>query len=259
MMSSSIETLSTYPFVVLAIIGILYFALRTSFAISLGSMLQKSKWALQRRIDLKNYPKSQFMSELKAGILVVVTDGLIIASVIFFKFKLPTNSSLLLDFVGFLILFVWFEIWFFFTHKAFHTKYLYFIHRQHHVASIPHPLTSISFSILERVTLMGGALLLPLLLTNYLPISINSVAAYGLFNIFMNVIGHSNIEIYPKNFLASWLGKCIATPTYHLLHHRFPHYHYGLFTSFLDKLFGHTYAKYPQWFDQAHRRNLYEK
>ncbi len=70
------------------------------------------------------------------------------------------------------------------------------------------------------------------------------LALYGLANYALNVLGHSNVEVFPGWFARSRLGRWLVTPTYHALHHARYRGHYGLFTSVLDRCFGSVYADY---------------
>ena len=80
---------------------------------------------------------------------------------------LPVITILVLTFA---VMFVWFEIWFYVTHRLMHTRALYFIHKQHHVAKVTDPLAALSFSLAERAILITGALGFAALLSRWHPI-----------------------------------------------------------------------------------------
>ncbi len=51
-----------------------------------------------------------------------------------------------------------------------------------------------------------------------------------------SVINHLNIEIYPKNFNKSSIGKWLIGATHHSLHHKQFKYNFGLYFTFWDKI-----------------------
>jgi Delta7-sterol 5-desaturase len=112
------------------------------------------------------------------------------------------------------------------------------------VAQVTDPLTSLSFSLMERMVLLTGVLGLAVLLSWLIEISLTGLWIYALTNYALNVMGHSNVEVFPAWFTKSWLGRLMVTPTYHSLHHARYRGHYGLFTSVLDRLFGSVYPDY---------------
>ena len=62
----------------------------------------------------------------------------------------------------------------------------------------------------------------------------------------MNVLGHSNLEVFPARFTQSPWGRWLITPTYHALHHARYRGHYGLFTQCLDRAFETVWPDYER-------------
>ncbi|WP_233585170.1 sterol desaturase family protein [Corallococcus sp. CA054B] len=108
------------------------------------------------------------------------------------------------------------------------------------------PLTALSFSVMERVVLLGGGLSMHFAATHLMPGSQAGVLAYMLTNYVLNAFGHGNTEWLPKRFVTSWVGRVLFTPTFHALHHARYQGHYGLFTVVLDRWLGTAFADYPR-------------
>jgi Delta7-sterol 5-desaturase len=213
--------------------------------------LRFSAFARSRKVFRMALDDGQLRSELLAAIPVLVLDAMAVTALIYTGLMTPVPATIANTLVTFVLMFVLFEIWFYVTHRAIHTKALFFIHRQHHVARVTDPLTSLSFSLLERLVLLTGALGAAVLLSSTIGISVAGLAAYGLANYALNVLGHSNVEVFPGWFASSRLGRWLVTPTYHALHHARYRGHYGLFTSVLDRIFGSVYADYELVQDRA--------
>ena len=146
----------------------------------------------------------------------------------------------------FAIVFVWTEIWHYFSHRAMHTKALLFIHREHHKSKVTNPLSSISFSFLEKLIFSVGIIVPVSLLSAVIPVSFYGIYAYYIFYFITNVLGHSNMEIRDPQYANSWMGKVLNTPTFHAMHHARYVKNYGLITSTLDRLFNTMWEDYDQ-------------
>lgn len=144
----------------------------------------------------------------------------------------------------FLVLFVWVEIYFYYSHRLFHLPKFFWIHRHHHQASPLNPWTSLSFSLFERFILLLGVSFMPALVSFWVPFPAEASGAYFFVNYLLNVYGHLNTETLPPGFTTSRIGKVMNTSTYHALHHLRYRGHFGLFTSTLDKIHGTKFADY---------------
>lgn len=210
-----------------------------------------SAFARTRKVFRIALPDGQLKSELLAAIPVLMLDAAVVTTVISAGLLTPVAATWSNAFVTFVLMFALFEIWFYFTHRAMHTRALFFIHRQHHVAKVTDPLTSLSFSLLERLVLLTGALGAAIMLSWTIEISLAGLAAYGLANHALNVLGHANVEVFPGWFARSRFGRWLVTPSFHALHHARYRGHYGLFTTILDRSFGNVYPDYELVQDRA--------
>lgn len=202
------------------------------------------KWFKDRYVYKVPFDKGQIKSEILATIKIISFDAVLMFGLMYvdiFPKKIEGFAPAILTFIG---MFIWYEIWFYASHRAMHTKALYWIHKQHHVAKVVNPLTSMSFSYLERFFLLVGAYVIPVSVTRAFgfQMSLYGVLPYFFLNYLFNVYGHSNVEFLKNNFVRKPVGKIINTPTYHALHHARYKGHYGLFTPYLDMMFG-TYFK----------------
>lgn len=247
------DGLSHLPWLVLALVLMSYITLRG--VIVQGAMylwITKSEFAKSKRVFRVDYPSMQFRSEIKSSLINVTMDSLFFATLIYFQppAKDPGNV-----WISLLISFVWFEIWFYVTHRLFHTKSLFFIHKQHHVAKVTSPFTAMSFSIIERMILICGGIGFLFFLSQVYPLSNLGIALYLTLNYFLNLMGHSNIEFFPPRLLNAALGRVLNAPTYHALHHARNKGHYGLFTPFLDWIFNSKFSDYRKVQEMAYNKN----
>ena len=211
-----------------------------------------SNFAQRRRVYRLAYAEGQIGSELQSAVAVIAFDAMIFSTIRHFGLIHYADSpSLALGILTFLLMAVWTEIWFYVSHRAMHHKALFWIHRQHHTAKVTDPLTSLSFSLLERAVLLGGILGVAAALSLVVPLSMSGLIAVGLVNYLLNVLGHSNVEFVPASFARSPIGRVFITPSYHSMHHARYRGHYGLFTTTLDRMFGTRFEDYEEVYDRA--------
>jgi len=208
--------------------------------------LRFSEGARRRRIYLREIPRAQLLSELKATGVVLVLDALVVGVAMheqWVRFEEPTPART----AGtFLVMFLWFEAWFYVTHRLMHLRPLFFLHRQHHVANVVNPLTAMSFSLLERGVLIVGAIGFAILASRVVALSNVGLALYFLTNYALNVWAHTNVEALPAGYPRHWLARVLNSSTYHAMHHARSRGHYGLFTPWFDRLFSSAFEDYPQ-------------
>lgn len=206
----------------------------------------RTKTAQARRVYRRPFGSQQFRSELTAAALVLVLDVLAFAT--FRRFGLipfaeATPARTLFTFGLF---FVWYEIWFYGTHRLLHARPLYFLHAQHHVAKVTHPLTSLSFGLVERVILLMGSLGFAAIVARFVPLTLPGMVLYVLLNFVLNVWGHLNVELLPAGYGRSPIARVFFSTSFHAMHHARYQGHYGLFTTILDRALGTYWSDYPE-------------
>ena len=204
--------------------------------------LRFPKWAADKKIIKGKNEFKNYLTQITKGFLILFFDTSVAVLLIqtgVFRFS---PAGFISSVATVLLLFVWVEIYFYYSHRLLHHPKLFWIHRHHHQAMVMNPWTSLSFSFLERGILLFGVTLLPAIFSQWIAFPLQAYTAYFLINYIMNVFGHLNAEVVPQTFVKSSFGKFFFTPTYHALHHIRYKGHFGLFTSALDKLHG-TYFK----------------
>jgi Delta7-sterol 5-desaturase len=223
------------------------FMLRSSLAVLIGVwVVFGTAWGRDRRIYRIPFADGQISKELATILKVVPFYSVLVGTAYYFQLVRFSPSGLGANLFTFLLLFVWNETWFYGLHRLLHTKRFMKIHAAHHRARVTSPFSIACFSFTEQFMHVVFALLPPILVSHHLPISGEGVAYYSLFQIFVNLLGHMNIEVYPPWFASSVVGKWFTTPTFHGLHHGRSNGHFGLLTTIPDRLFGSFFEDYPR-------------
>ena len=207
-------------------------------------MIYKSKKV--RRIYNLEASQDQLHDELRNSWLTSPLHSLLIAGALYSGILYEYPETWLNITYTFVIVFVWTEIWHYFSHRAMHHRALLFIHREHHKSRITTPLSSISFSFLEKFIFSVGIIGPVAMLSWVMPISFYGIVAYYVFYFVTNALGHSNIEIREPGYAQTWIGRIINTPAYHAMHHARYVKNYGLITSTLDRMFNTMWEDYDK-------------
>jgi Delta7-sterol 5-desaturase len=215
--------------------------LRTLVFAAVARRLVQLPLARMRRVYRLMVPTEQHAwSTLVTAMMV---DAALAAAVAKFQL-LRTTTGPVAALATFALMFVWFEVWFYFSHRLFHTKPLYRFHRAHHAGAVPQPLSAMAFSVAERFALVLGALGAAVAVSRVLSVSSAGLGAYFLVNYTINVLAHSNVEVFRAGFAVTPLGRILGTVTFHGMHHARHQGHYGLFTRVLDRLCGTEFKDY---------------
>lgn len=237
----------TASLVAVSLLLFLFFSLRTLVVAGVATLwTRRSASAKARRVYLRDIPDGQLRSELKATAGVLVFDALAVGLALHRQWIQFSEVTLASTLATFTLMFVWFEVWFYVTHRLMHLKPLFFLHRQHHVAHVVDPLTSMSFSLLERAVLMTGGLGFAVLVSRWVPLSRAGLALYFFINYVLNVYAHTNVESLPAGYPQHWLARLLNSSTYHAMHHARSLGHYGLYTPWLDSLLGTRFSDFPE-------------
>jgi lathosterol oxidase len=157
------------------------------------------------------------------------------------------------------VYFLVFDGYFYFGHRLFHTKYLWFIHKHHHVSKSPNVMAGFSFNPLEgnlfgsflpmyasALTCMFGGMLKASLIT------------CGMIQLMQSLVIHCGYELVPAWYFESKLCSFFLTPTFHDRHHEQFNCNYSGFFTWLDDAFGtadgeNWRANYAAWTRHHHR------
>lgn len=143
------------------------------------------------------------------------------------------------------------DTYFYWTHRAMHHPRLFaFIHRVHHLSHNPSPWASYAFSPAEAV---AQALIFPLIVF-VLPIHPLAFGLFMLWQITINVIGHTGFEYHPRGLMDSKWGRMLNTPTNHAMHHEKLRGNYGLYFNVWDRLMGTNHEDYERRFREVTSR-----
>lgn len=229
---------------------------RSALVTLAATWLTRTTWARARWVRAEPPSREQTKRELVAALLVILVDASVIAVALHAGLLVaiepsPTLSGALWVLGSFAFMFAFFELWFYVTHRLFHTRALYFLHRQHHVARTAQPLSALSFSVLERLVLLSGTVGVAAALEPVYPISLRGLEIYLWVNYVLNVLAHSNVEVAPRWFPSSLPGRVFIATTFHAMHHERSNGHYGLFTRTLDRLFR---TELPDYEERARAR-----
>src|SRR5687768_1806709 len=148
-----------------------------------------------RRIIARAHVPAELRKAMRQAAGVLVFDAaviVVIGQLGWIRFAPSTVWSTL---VTFAVTFVWYELWFYFVHRMLHETPLYRIHALHHEARVPHPLTTLTFSIAERSLVLVGLIAFSVMISRVLPVALAGLTLYGLVNHVLGVLGHSNVEV----------------------------------------------------------------
>jgi sterol desaturase/sphingolipid hydroxylase (fatty acid hydroxylase superfamily) len=129
-----------------------------------------------------------------------------------------------------LALFFWNEIHFYTIHRAYHLKRFYKYHADHHYSHVPSPFSAYSFHWSEGF-LLGAVMPIAMLVHDF---QYMSLLLLPVMSILMNVMGHSNLDLFPTK----GIGSIWSFSKRHSLHHKIPHANFGFFLPYLDKVLG---------------------
>jgi Delta7-sterol 5-desaturase len=148
---------------------------------------------------------------------------------------------------SFLLLFVWHDTFFYWTHRIMHHKFVFrHVHKLHHLSQDIGPLSTISFHPIEAV--IQSLALFPLLLL--VPIYTPVLVLYEIIQVIQAFYGHTGYELYPSGFTKHWLFKHIATSTHHNYHHSRSGGHYGRYFTWWDRILKTEFEDYHEKFEE---------
>lgn len=136
------------------------------------------------------------------------------------------------------------DTWFYWTHRAMHTRRLFGpMHSVHHASRSPTAWAAMSFHPSEAAT---GAIVIPLLAL-IVPIHVSMLALVLTIMTVMGVTNHMGWEIFPRWLVHSRLGEWIITASHHQRHHEHYLCNFGLYFRFWDRLCGTDKGLTRRW------------
>jgi lathosterol oxidase len=222
---------------------VLYFFL--AFSVHLFFSYAGKKWK-----DYKINKGTVHFSQLKREITYSLFSLLIFIIFGFLTYSLYLNGyTLIYSFIeerGFIYFFISFfltlvlhDSYFYWTHRFMHLPWVFpFIHKTHHLSHHTTAFSALAFHPGEAIIQVA---FIPLL-TLFLPLHPIIIYCFIIYNLVVNILGHSGYEFFSKKFRKSLLGRFSNTPFYHHLHHFDMKKNYGLYLSLWDKMMG-TYNK----------------
>jgi sterol desaturase/sphingolipid hydroxylase (fatty acid hydroxylase superfamily) len=140
------------------------------------------------------------------------------------------------------------DAYFYWTHRAMHTRWLYrAVHRTHHRSTNPTAWAAYSFGPWEALVQAG---IFPLVAFT-IPIHPLAFATFMLFQVAENVLGHCGWEVFPRWLLRTPLGALTNTPTHHVQHHQRVNANFGLYFNWWDRWLGTNHADYRREFERV--------
>jgi lathosterol oxidase len=140
------------------------------------------------------------------------------------------------------------DTYFYWTHRLMHHRRLYrLFHHTHHLSTSPTPWAAYAFSPAEALVQAGIG---PLIVFT-LPVYPTAFAAFMVWQITFNVLGHCGYEIFPRWFLRSPAGWVLNSITHHGLHHEKFRANFGLYFNVWDRLMGTNHPDYEHRFTQT--------
>ena len=233
-------------------LGYLFFRLAVVYGLFfiLVKVFRKSHSVVKDKL-----PPGQIRFETFANIKAYFFDAMVF--VVLLKFGAFQSKALVPMNIlyTFAFCYVFFEIWFYATHRLMHMKSVWFTHKLHHKSVQTTLMTAQSTGLYEKTINDIGILLIPALLTQITPMNIEGIIGYHFVNFYINVLGHSNLELAPKFLRKYRWGRIFTTPTYHSLHHLKGNCNFGLFTTVLDRLFGTFDPKNLIYYDEVKKHS----
>lgn len=144
------------------------------------------------------------------------------------------------------------DTWFYWTHRAMHSRALFkHFHRLHHRSITPTPFTAYAFDWTEAAI----QALFVLIWISFIPTPWVAVFSFLIIMILRNVWGHCGTELHPPGFADHWFWGNFTTTTHHDLHHNgnFNH-NCGLYFTWWDRLMGTEHPRYREIFREVTAR-----
>jgi sterol desaturase/sphingolipid hydroxylase (fatty acid hydroxylase superfamily) len=210
----------------------------------------------QYKIWQRTVQRKQIIDELKNGLKTFLVFAAVALLVMFMKqdsmisLLLPKESQSGLNILtDFLILFVVHDFYFYWMHRAIHSKKLFKrIHYVHHRSIMTTPFTSFSFHPSEALL---ESIFFPIILLIGYEWEIIAIAVFLFTTKLINIIGHLGYDFFHDKITNIPILNLINTATIHDHHHIYLNKNFGLYTTIWDRIFG-TFHKPENAYYQNH-------
>ncbi len=227
-------------------------------------VLKKDKFS-QYRIQKKFPEKEKIYSEIKYSLSTFLIFSMVGVGIFYAKKKGYTfiyndinEYGYFYFFISILVSILVHDAYFYWMHRAMHTK-LFFktVHQVHHISTNPSPFAAFSFHPLEAIFEAG---ILPLLVF-LIPLHPLAILFFILFMTLLNVLGHLGYELYPTSFVSNSFSNWNNTSFHHNMHHQKFNCNYGLYFNWWDKIFKTNHELYQSEFERltSERNNAINK
>ncbi|MBL8917090.1 MAG: sterol desaturase family protein [Archangium sp.] len=192
-----------------------------------------------RRLQHAAFTSEDLRREVLLSLLTAVLFGSFFAVVYGGQTPRPLVYSGLwgaLEFCAWLLLvLVVHDTFFYWSHRLSHHRALFrHAHRVHHLSRNPSPFAALAFHPLDAFVQIIWAVPLGMLL----PIPSSVWLAFAFVAMFINVLGHCGVELYPRSWathpVLGWLNSASAHDQHHLKLER----NFGLYFTFWDRVCG---------------------
>ena len=221
-------------------------------------------WSEARRIQRKRRAsRGDYIREVLSSMRTVIVFALVTLVILMGRevgligLKLESAPLLTVAWQFALIVLVH-DAYFYWIHRAMHTKALFRIsHLHHHKSRTPTPWAAYSFATLEAVV-EAAYLPLFLIVTSLFGIQYAGIAVLVFLwhMIIRNVMAHAGSELFPAGWVDNPLTDWISTTTHHDLHHSSGH-NYGFYFTIWDRAMGTEHPRYKEEF-RSNARPLFE-
>ena len=144
-----------------------------------------------------------------------------------------TNRSLPYFFLSILLMILFHDMYFYWTHRLLHLPGWYQkVHSIHHRSSNPSPFTSLAFHPIESVI---QGLVLPLMVI-IIPLHPFAIFAFLIYMVYKNVRGHAGYEFTSVDQRTKKWNQVHSYSIHHNLHHLHVRDNYGLYFTIWDRL-----------------------
>ncbi|WP_244616166.1 sterol desaturase family protein [Rhizobium sp. RU20A] len=198
----------------------------------------------ERRIQKGRFGEKRRQAEIRQSMASILVTCLSVAIGIFAQLQgwtiTPWAFSWWTALPLFLLTMVLFDAWFYFAHRALHTKPLYKYHALHHKSVAPTAWSNDSIGLVDTALSQGFYAVVVFII----PIPPVILLAHRAFDQINGTFGHAGFEYFASK-TARYPSPMLCT-TYHDQHHAEFRFNYANYFSFWDRIMGTISPVYDQ-------------